>query len=891
MVSCIKQANICKMKNRTASKKLWTTLVAAILFFGAVHAQCPASATVVTTESRCRETGTIKVNVLPVNTYTYEITAGPSLSGVTTSNTFNSLGAGTYEITITKGACAMTVNATVPGTYVDPGLLSATSTTVTCPSGTACLTMATPVNGRNPYRYSVVSGPATRPAQSSPVFCGLPGGDYTIQTLDSCGVVRTTQHTIGVDTGNYYAYVNTWEIVRMSCDDISVRVYGDYYGASNNADRKIKVWYVSPSGDTIKANDFKLISDFGWTALPGYGKSQGTWQVLAYDECGRLRISTFDYYGNHWNWLDMGTRYTNCSNYSWSISNPWYGDLPVRYRVRRCSDNSIVYQDYVTPPTGWGSPGYNLDYDSCYIFEAMNECGDTLNRRETVTRPNLSVDGRAYPGCYSAGNIGNIWCWYDQATATFPLVFTITAGPSNVGDSRSVGAWDGWCEFRDLPFGNYTIVAKDACGKTKTMNINLNSAMSRKVTITQSPHCSGGANVHLKIETTLTNTVGYDIAGTGLWNTNPGYTAANVSFARPGNDPYGLYEGDLLNVMDSIITLQMGDDWQGCPIDTTIAIKRYVAPTLNNVSGFVCNASATGTISYNTLGGLAPFRYRIRPDATNVWSPWQTSAIFTGISPGSYDVNVEDVCPNGSIRSLTFYTWDKTNIDFTAPCATSGQSFTLSAEDKVFGVTYQWYKNNVLVASGDSYTIPSFSTANEGTYKLKQTFQGGMCVDSSSRVLVKCSVLPLSFGELKGQYQNNAAVLNWNTYNDAADMNFVVERSVNATTFTAVGTVNSKGSSSGSSYTFTDNNAPATAFYRIRYADVDSKIFHSNTVRLSKNDVVAEPVIISPVPFKSWVTIQVKASKKGLGSIKFFNMAGAMVINKTVNLNPGNNMW
>lgn len=875
------------MKYPATDIKLWAIFVALLLFYNAVFGQCPASVSVITTESRCRENGTIKVTALPASSYTYEITAGPSPSGATTSNTFSSLGAGTYEVTVSKGGCFVTVNATVPGNYVDPGLLSATSDPVTCPGGTSCLTMDMLSNGRTPYRYAVVSGPANRPTQASPTFCGLPAGDYTIQALDSCGVIRTTQHSIGVDTGDFYAYTYWWDVQFNGCNNIVVMPNAGFNGTSSPLHNKLKIWYINPNGDTIKANGMVNVSDINADTLTGQANNAGTWSIIAFDECGRQRKSDFEFSRKREGHVSYDDFIRNCGNYQFHIWNHWQGtNLPVHFRIRRCSDNSIVYQQDVASSVTF-SDYYALDYDSCYILETYNGCGDTLTRTQSASATILDIEGRGYPSC-SDNTRGNIWFWYVQGK--LPVTYTIVNGPDSIGMSKTMGLEEWFIELKGLPFGTYTIVGVDACGKRDTLVIPVNATMDRKVTITQVPHCSGGANVHLKIVTNTTNTVNDDAGGTELFNVSPHYEASNVSFVRPWNNSTGTYEADFLNVMDSSLYFRMGD-WNGCEMDTTIAIQLYKAPTLNNVSGFVCNASSNGTINYNTLGGLAPFRYRIRPDSTGVWSPWQNNAVFNGISPGSYDVNVEDGCPNGSIRSLTFYTWEKSNIDFSSPCADNGTSFTLSADNKVFAVNYQWYFNNALVGTGDSYTIPSFSTANEGQYKLKQTFQGGQCVDSSSRFLVKCSILPLSFGELKGSYENKKVVLHWNTFKDAGDIKFVVERGTNGTDFTAIGTVVNKGNTNGSNYDFTDNAPVASAFYRIIYAGVDSKTFHSNTARISKNDLVAEPVIISPVPFRMWVTVKVKADKKGPGSIKFFNMAGAAVVKKAVEINKGNNIF
>lgn len=53
-------------------------------------------------------------------------------------------------------------------------------------------------SGVTPYQFQIISGPTTRPQQSSPVFSGLSSGTYTFQMVDACA--NSFSQSITVDT-------------------------------------------------------------------------------------------------------------------------------------------------------------------------------------------------------------------------------------------------------------------------------------------------------------------------------------------------------------------------------------------------------------------------------------------------------------------------------------------------------------------------------------------------------------------------------------------------------------------------------------------------------------------------------------------------------------------
>ena len=66
-------------------KKLMLVLLLLAFSFN-IDAQCTFNGTATALESRCRESGTITINMLPAAAYSYQITTGPITSALTSSN-------------------------------------------------------------------------------------------------------------------------------------------------------------------------------------------------------------------------------------------------------------------------------------------------------------------------------------------------------------------------------------------------------------------------------------------------------------------------------------------------------------------------------------------------------------------------------------------------------------------------------------------------------------------------------------------------------------------------------------------------------------------------------------------------------------------------------------
>jgi len=133
-----------------------------------------------------------------------------------------------------------------------------------------------------------------------------------------------------------------------------------------------------------------------------------------------------------------------------------------------------------------------------------------------------------------------------------------------------------------------------------------------------------------------------------------------------------------------------------------------------------------------------------------------------------------------------------------------------------------------------------------------------------------CEALPVRFLSFTGRLQNSDVVLDWSTAMESINDKFVVERSKDGNSFTAVGEVKGHYNSTVVQYySFTDPKiTPGTYQYRLKQVDVNGNFSYSNTISItlaggdnfaleqnSPNPLSTTTVIEYYVPHTSHITI------------------------------------
>ncbi|CAN5146214.1 hypothetical protein BH09BAC5_BH09BAC5_08370 [soil metagenome] len=190
--------------------------------------------------------------------------------------------------------------------------------------------------------------------------------------------------------------------------------------------------------------------------------------------------------------------------------------------------------------------------------------------------------------------------------------------------------------------------------------------------------------------------------------------------------------------------------------------------------------------------------------------------------------------------------------------------------------------NNVCPASSTTYTCTiTDACGNTATNTVAITVTG---------------CLPIELLSFTGFYepQNDRVKLSWATATELLNSHFVIERTTDGSTFTALGQVESKApggnSSSTIQYQYYDTAAPSgTVYYRLRQVDLNgqNKITGLINVDISRN---ISGLSIVPNPADQNVQIGFNLAQAGITTIRIMDYSGREIRNIQINSVEGSNL-
>lgn len=153
--------------------------------------------------------------------------------------------------------------------------------------------------------------------------------------------------------------------------------------------------------------------------------------------------------------------------------------------------------------------------------------------------------------------------------------------------------------------------------------------------------------------------------------------------------------------------------------------------------------------------------------------------------------------------------------------------------------------------------------------------------------------LPLELITFKGSLQNDATLLQWETANETNTSHFSVERSIDGTNFSGIGTVTALGSNVNTNkYSHVDNDVSSLSstviYYRLKMVDTDGQFKYSQVVTIYLADISGR-VIVSPNPAKHETKMMITASLSGKANWKLVDNSGRVVMQDAINIHTGNN--
>ena len=137
--------------------------------------------------------------------------------------------------------------------------------------------------------------------------------------------------------------------------------------------------------------------------------------------------------------------------------------------------------------------------------------------------------------------------------------------------------------------------------------------------------------------------------------------------------------------------------------------------------------------------------------------------------------------------------------------------------------------------------------------------------------------------------------MKWETQNEINTSAFIVERSIGGSSFEKIGTVDSRGNTTGlSKYSYTDNDAslysPATLHYRLKMVDTDGAYKYSSIVVITLDHITGIVTIIpNPVVQGGEIRVNLTSALDGKVNWKLIDNNGRTVLQSSTHVKKGKN--
>lgn len=203
-------------------------------------------------------------------------------------------------------------------------------------------------------------------------------------------------------------------------------------------------------------------------------------------------------------------------------------------------------------------------------------------------------------------------------------------------------------------------------------------------------------------------------------------------------------------------------------------------------------------------------------------------------------------------------------------------------------VAYNWTKiagSNIFTISDANVINPLVSGLLLGDYTFELRTTDNLGAISRDTVVIHSNGLPLGVNLrfFKAVNTGSGTQLSWATDRENGNARFVIERSDDGTSFTAIGNIGGQQQSTVlKEYSLTDNQAVVgIVYYRIRQVSIDGKETILQTVAVTGKSLLGGGIQYFPNPVRgNHLTIQVVEKQTGLMKITLYSLEGRVIKQK-----------
>jgi len=191
----------------------------------------------------------------------------------------------------------------------------------------------------------------------------------------------------------------------------------------------------------------------------------------------------------------------------------------------------------------------------------------------------------------------------------------------------------------------------------------------------------------------------------------------------------------------------------------------------------------------------------------------------------------------------------------------------------------------VSTATGNQVSPLVVPTLNNGVIVSWRDSRSGLANSEIFAARVQSSgTLPVRSLTLTATAKTSSIDLKWNTVDESNLSFFSVEKSLDGTTFSTIGSVKAIGNGSNS-YVLTDKHpAKGTNFYRVKSVNVNKSYAYSATTAIDFSGGVKALLVVYPNPVRGLATLQLNNLANGIYVVTVRDLAGRVLMQQSVSV-------
>ena len=685
----------------------------------------------------------------------------------TSEKEINALTSGTYRVIATQSFNGMTNIAQADVTINDEIEELAFTASVTNEICTGDGSISINLTSGTADSFAILSGPITRPFQVSNQFMNLTQGTYTVAVKDKCG-----QKSESVTILNEYF---TFEIIQLDNSRIPILPYCDSITFSQvlttgipDSQYPLEVeWTIHPpNGGTdivITQTGFKRHSpsfDGLQDTLPFFYGEEYFYDVKVTDACG-IDYFSFD------NRIDLEItnrelfQFSDLCNDRFLELNPYGLKFPFEVEFLDVPDTfdpstfSSVHPGPFDDIAAYGNITTPIPIGN-YKYKVTDDCGNEKIDSFEYKQGNVFLHSFLNYGC--SDGLGSIFLYVNpEANHVIDLIIIDDAPidyPNPVPDTIARGLTKANASY-ELPAGDYTFTAIDSsCNVLVTESFSIPTFELPTGTFEIVKQC-GAFTLNLDYTSVLPdiNDYGYYLQRydstlmewgyTDIGNTSP-IIYRHPALVNQGPNISFPFTGRFRIVYASTIARGLDPQPERACVNVLDEFTIEEETVETNIYGFDCGNGKVD-VAIDATGSAPPFEYRIISKDGN--SSFQVDngplEIFTDLSPGLYNFEIEDTCGNIFLRQFDVSSLALPEIS--ADDIGCGRTVTLQAVD-LPSISYQWWKNsnpNALLSDSSRLVIDNFTLSDTGAYTARLVYSSfSSCVDELLEYKILESQIP-----------------------------------------------------------------------------------------------------------------------------------------------------